>query len=135
MTVRVANYSDITAISAYDEWIAGEALIEKIGDNQVYVAYSGDEEFIGWLRFGFFGDNTPFLNMLHLLEEYRGKGYGTRMVAFWENEMREAGYEAVLTSSAQTETAQHFYTKLGYKAIGSFTLAAEPLEIIFAKFI
>jgi len=47
--------------------------------------------------------------------------------------MRKNGHKIVLTSSAQTEFAQHFYVKLGYKAIGSFSIANEPLEIIFEK--
>ena len=49
--------------------------------------------------------------------------------------MRGLGDKVVLTSSAQTELAQHFYVKLGYKAVGSLILADEPLEIIFSKFI
>jgi ribosomal protein S18 acetylase RimI-like enzyme len=56
-------------------------------------------------------------------------------VTFWEEDMKNKGCEVLLTSSAQDEYAQHFYVKLGYKAVGSFTLADEPLEIMFAKFI
>ena len=47
--------------------------------------------------------------------------------------MHSLGYQIVLTSSLQTEIAQHFYVKLGYRAIGGLTLGDEPLELIFSK--
>jgi hypothetical protein len=47
--------------------------------------------------------------------------------------MKAKGYKILLTSSAQTESAQHFYNRLGYKAIGGFNLLREPYEIIFCK--
>jgi predicted GNAT family acetyltransferase len=33
----------------------------------------------------------------------RGRGFGTRLVAFWEDEMRKAGYEEVMTSTLSSE--------------------------------
>ena len=91
------------------------------------------ENFVGWLRYGYFWDNTPFMNMLHLKEEYRGRGYGSKLVAFWEEAMRNKGYKIVLTSTSVSETAQHFYQKLGYKAVGGLTLGREPMEILLSK--
>ena len=90
-------------------------------------------EFIGWLRWGLFWDNTPFLSMLHLLPEYRGRGFGTKAMAFWEAEMRRRGHSVLMTSTSSAETAQYFYQKLGYTAVGSFAPPGEPLELIFIK--
>lgn len=67
-----------------------------------------------------FWDEIPFMNMLYFLEEYRGKGYGTQMVKFLENEMIKLGYDKVMTSSQANEFAQHFYRKLGYQDAGGF---------------
>ena len=134
MTIRNATSNDLDIIAANDRWVSREVLLQKIFDNQVYVVYDNNE-FAGWLRYGLFWDNTPFMNMLHLPEQYRGKGVGKQLVDFWEREMKSKGYKVLLTSSAQTESAQHFYTKLGYSAIGGFTLAPEPFEIMFAKFL
>lgn len=47
--------------------------------------------------------------------------------------MRAAGHEKIMTSSAQDEYAQHFYVKLGYRAIGGFTITGDSLEILFEK--
>jgi ribosomal protein S18 acetylase RimI-like enzyme len=132
--IRFASINDVDILAEHDVWIKKAVISKKISDSHILVAYDGPV-FIGWLRYSLFWDNTPYMNMLHLVEKYRGKGIGKSLVEFWEQEMRGLGYKVVLTSSAQTELAQHFYVKLGYKAIGSFILADEPLEIIFSKFI
>ena len=92
-----------------------------------------DGNFVGWLRWNLFWDEIPFMNMLYFLEEYRGKGYGTQMVKFWESEMVKLGYDKVMTSSQANEFAQHFYRKLGYQDAGSFFPFCNDLEIIFTK--
>ena len=85
------------------------------------------------MRYGLFWDNTPFLHMLHILEGYQKKGYGTAAMEVWEKAMKKLGYGLVMTSTAVNETAQHFYQKLGYSAVGSFSLEDQPLELLFAK--
>ena len=87
----------------------------------------------GWLRWNLFWDNTPFMNMLFLLEEYRGQGFGGKMVSVWEEQMKAAGYECVMTSTLSNEEAQHFYRRRHYVDAGALLLPGEPLEIIFVK--
>ncbi len=132
VTIRNALPSDISYLSEHDRWVNRQTICEKIEKNQIYVVFSG-ETFVGWLRYHLFWDNTPFLSMLHLLSPYRGKGIGRQLVRRWEEDMKQQGYPIVLASTAQTETAQFFYGKLGYQAIGSFTLEDEPLELLFSK--
>ena len=92
-----------------------------------------DGEYEGWLRFNLFWDNIPFMNLLYISEEQRGRGYGRKLVAFWEHEMAEQGYKFVMTSTQSDEEAQFFYRKLGYTDRGALVLPDEPLEIIFYK--
>ena len=93
----------------------------------------GEERSVGWLRYNLFWDNTPFMNMLYILEEFRGEGFGKEFVAFWEVLMKKLGYEIVITSTASDEYAQHFYNKLGYSVIGGFTIVGDPYELILSK--
>lgn len=132
MVIRTANRQDIALLHKYDKWLSKEIMGHKLDSQMVYAAYEG-EAFVGWLRYGLFWDNTPFMYMLYIMEAYRGKGFGKALVEHWEAEMKKAGYGLVLTSSSQTEYAQHFYDALGYRAVGSFTLGSDPLEIIFSK--
>lgn len=55
------------------------------------------------------------------------------MVSDWERRMRDEGYRMVMTSTLASETAQHFYRKLGYVDSGALLLPNEALEIIFVK--
>lgn len=71
--------------------------------------------------------------LLYILEAYRGKGYGSRLVDFWEREMLKGRYKIVLTSTQSNEQAQFFYRKIGYRDCGSLLLPNEPLEIILLK--
>lgn len=132
MTIRHALPTDTPLLSTYDHHISKQELEISIKLNRVYIA-EDNGTLIGWLRYNMFWDNTPFMNMLYFLEEYRGKGYGKRLVEFWEREMSQAGHKTVMTSTASDEYAQHFYVKLGYKSIGGFTLQDDPFELIFSK--
>ena len=132
IVIRYADENDIEKISKYDKHISKEELKKIIGLQRVIVMYE-DNVFIGWLRYNLFWDNTPFMNMLFILDDERGKGKGTQLVTFWEKEMKNKKYDFVLTSTQSNEEAQFFYRKLGYIDSGSLLLPNEPLEIIMYK--
>ena len=91
-----------------------------------------DDKFVGWLRYNLFWDNTPFMNMLYLLDNERGKGNGSRLVIFWENEMKKTT-NLFLLQLNQTKKHNFFYRKIGYVDSGALLLPNEPLEIILYK--
>lgn len=132
MNIRLALSNDIGNIIKYDKHIKKNVLVDSINNNYVYIIEENNI-FVGWLRYNLFWDNTPFMNMLYILDEYQNKGYGRALVAYWENRMKLLCYNKVLTSTQDNETAKYFYEKLGYKNIGGFTLPNEPLEIIYFK--
>lgn len=132
MLVRTANIDDMHRLMEYDRHISSDEMKNLLNLGRVYVAEE-DRTFVGWLRYNLFWDNTPFMNMLFVLDDYRGKWYGQKIVEHWEMQMKLAGYEVVLTSTASDEYAQHFYNRLGYTAIGGFILLNDPYEIIMSK--
>lgn len=132
--VRTADAADIDLLAALDRHISRCELKNIIRLGRVLIIQS-DGTFAGWLRYGLFWDNTPFMNMLYIMEEYRGKGLGRALVAYWEQKMAECGYSKVMTSTASDEYAQHFYNKLGYKTVGGFTPSGDPFELILSKHI
>lgn len=132
MQIRYAEAADIDKLAENDEHITKEELKNAVRLHRVYIAEE-DGRFAGWLRYNLFWDNTPFMNLLYMLEPYRGKGFGKEIVSFWEEEMAQQGYETVMTSTSSVEYAQHFYFKLGYAAIGGFRLDGDFYEVIFAK--
>ena len=132
MTIKPACESHIPILLQYDRHICESELKYLVSLGRILIAEE-EGSFCGWLRWNLFWDNTPFMNMLYLMESHRGKGYGKALVEFWEAKMKASGYRMVLTSTASDEYAQHFYQKLGYAAIGGFTMPGDPYELIFVK--
>lgn len=132
MDIRNAQWDDILELARLDRHISAQELEHSVRLGRVYVAEERGA-FIGWLRYNLFWDNTPFMNLLYVLDGYRGKGFGRLLVKYWEDRMTQAGYGTVMTSTQSNEYAQHFYNRLGYAAVGGFVLPGEPYELIFAK--
>ena len=132
LMIRYAVENDFALLREFDHHISEAELKNSIRANRVLVMYH-NAVFMGWLRFNLFWDSIPFMNMLYVLEAYRGKGYGRRLTAFWEKEMYDSGFRMVLTSTLSNEQAQFFYRKNGYTDCGSLLLPEEPLEIILRK--
>lgn len=130
--IRTASPGDLPALSRRERHIAPQELEHSVRLGRVYVAEEGGE-FAGWLRYNLFWDNTPFMNLLYVLEGRRGMGVGRALTERWEERMREAGYGAVMTSTQASECAQHFYERLGYAAVGGFLPPGEGYELIFCK--
>ncbi len=130
--IRYADMRDFAVLKEHDKHIAASELKNILLAKRILVLYQGDT-FIGWLRFGLFWDNIPFLNLLYILDAYRGQGNGTKLVSFWEDEMAKMGYRQALTSTQSNERAQIFYRKIGYTECGALLLPKEPLEMFFIK--
>ncbi len=123
--IEYASHDDLTFLVQADSYV--RALGEKVSRREVLIARANGFP-IGWLRFSYFWDTIPFMDMLFVLAAHRGQGVGTRLVSFWETAMLEMGHRRVLTSTQADETAQHFYRQLGYVDVGRFILPGESSE-------
>lgn len=108
----------------------------KIRDKMGYVLIENNIP-IGLLRYHLFWDNTPFCTMLFVEWEYQQKGYGRKLIEFWENDMKSLGYGMIMTSTQVDEDAQHFYRKMGYQDSGGLIINIpkyeQPMELFFIK--
>jgi len=132
MRVAFAGPDDLDFLAGEDHHVDRDVIKDKIARREIVVAYV-EKRPVGFLRYGYFWDEIPFMNLLWVEEESRGKGYGTQLVAFWEREMRKLGHDSVMTSSLSNERAQHLYRRLCYVDVGSLLMPDEPLEIVFLK--
>lgn len=109
---------------------------KKVRDRMGYVILENDV-LIGLLRYNLFWDNTPFCTLLFIDWPYHAKGYGRKLMEFWEQEMKSEGYGMVMVSTQVDENAQHFYRKLGYKDCGGLVMDIpgyeQPMEMFLAK--
>jgi len=127
-----AKQENLQWLKERDCHLTEEIIRKKISDREIIVTEAAGKV-IGLLRFGYFWDIYPFMNLIIIDEEYQRKGIGKQLVIFWEEEMKKRKHKYVLTSTQSDEEAQHFYRKLGYNDAGSLILPGEVLEIIFIK--
>lgn len=131
--VRAACSEELELLAEGDRHVSRKRMEKLISDGFVLVSFCGDS-FAGWLRYGLFWDEIPFMNMLFVLEKHRGNGVGTALVREWERLAAKKGFGKVMTSTLANETSQHFYRKLGYRDMGGFTPFSEnEYEIIMGK--
>ncbi|WP_219836831.1 GNAT family N-acetyltransferase [Paenibacillus sp. R14(2021)] len=133
MRIIAATISDYAYIREHDRHIIEKLILPKIRQNEIYILQHESEMNVGWMRYGYFWDNTPFMNMIWIDEAHRNRGFGKKVVLFWEEEMKKMGFTCVMTSTLANEEAQHFYRKLGYRDSGCLILEEEPLEILLTK--
>ena len=132
ITVRKAEEKDRTFWFSLDKHLSPQMFDDKVRSGMGYVLSDGDVP-VGLMRWNLFWDNTPFCNLLYIHPGHQKKGYGRRLMEYWEEEMRQAGHSLVLVSTQADEDAQHFYRALGYKDCGCLLLETQAAEIFFSK--
>ncbi len=130
--IREAIAKDYNTLVKSEKHLSNEMLKIKIRDKQIIVLLENNIIF-GYLRYNLFWDEHPFMNMIYIFEKYRNKGYGSQLVNYWEEKMKEKGYKTLLTSTQANEYSQHFHRKLGYVDVGGFIMPNEPLELVMIK--
>jgi len=99
----------------------------KLRDNRCYVLRY-EAKPIGTMRYNLLFDFIPFLTHMAIDRPYRRRGFGTKAMAHWEDEMRSLGYKMIMVSTQVDEDGQHFYRKLGYKDMGAIVMDIPPYE-------
>jgi GNAT superfamily N-acetyltransferase len=133
--VRLATQDDLNQLTERDRLPEAEvaAILTR---GRILLAVDDDTEgFVGWLRWGLFWDEVPFMNRLHVDAPRRGAGVGRLLVSEWERGCGRDGRDIVMTSTLSAESAQHFYRRLGYSDAGCLLLPGESAEIFFIKHI
>ncbi|MFW5980868.1 MAG: GNAT family N-acetyltransferase [Halanaerobiaceae bacterium] len=131
--IRYGEKKDLTYLLKNDDHIDKKEILQQRLNNKQVIVAEKDSKIAGWLRFSYLWEHIPFMNLIWLHKKYRGQGIGTKMVSFWEKEMKAEGFDLLMTSSLSDKKGQFFHRKNGYKDAGCFILEEEALEIIFKK--
>jgi ribosomal protein S18 acetylase RimI-like enzyme len=132
LTIAEATPAEYDQLAQLDHHVPASVIGRKIEQGEIIVACQA-ERVMGWLRYSYFWDIIPFMNMLTVREGHRGQGIGTQLVTYWEQTLRERGFTEALTSTQANERGQFLYRKLGYHDCGALLLPGEPLELIMRK--
>jgi GNAT superfamily N-acetyltransferase len=134
--IRYVQQSDKTFWYTLDAHLPESEFTRKVEDKRGYVILE-DGNPVGILRYNLFWDNTPFCTLLFVDWNYQKKGYGKKLMEYWEADMKSLGYGMVMTSTQVDENAQHFYRKLGYKDCGALVMNIpkykQPMEMFLIK--
>lgn len=133
LQIKLAMNGDTDRISQYDRHIDSNKLEDAIKNRFVYVLKDASR-IVGVLRYSYFWQSIPFLDLIHIDITYRKKGYGKSMMDYWERKMKKMGYDAVMLSTQEDEKAHYFYEKLGYKYVGKFLPPHQDVyELMYSK--
>lgn len=67
-------------------------------------------------------ENTLYLDSLHIKNEYKGKGIGTRVIEHLKNYAKANGYQNLRVSiMCDNDRARNLYTKLGAIHLNYYT--------------
>ena len=134
--IRYVQTEDEKFWYSLDRHLPRSEFSKKVREKMGYVISMNGSP-IGILRYNLFWDNTPFCNMIYIIEGQRERGFGKKLTEYWEKDMKAQGYGFLLTSSRSDERAQFFYRRLGYKDCGGFLIDAagyeQPMELFFIK--
>ena len=119
MEIRLAVAKDKKQILKYDSHIHHNKVGECIYNGLVDVLCDG-EKIVGVLRYNLFWQTIPFLDLLYIDEAYRAQGWGSRMMADWEETMKRMGYPYVMLSTQEDETAKFFLKRSATAASARF---------------
>ena len=139
MIIELAQIKDKQKIAKFDSHIPSAHLCECIRNGQVYVLKDDSiknggqnhrmkDPIVGVLRYSFFWQRLPFLDLLYIDDAYRNCGFGKQMMRKWEETMSTMGYKYVMTSTQADEDAWRFYEKLGYHKVGGFFPPEQEVE-------
>ena len=127
MELKYMEVNDEAFVMSIDAHVNEEQYANRVLTKSGYVIWDGDEP-VGLMHHAVLWDNLPFLNLIYIKEEYRGRGYGTEAMRLWEEDMQNRGYKMVLISTQVDEDAQHWYRKLGYVDCGGLLMNGTPFE-------
>lgn len=135
-SLRQANEGDRLFWQALVPRISEKRFEQLLKAEQSYTLFD-DETPVGVLAGSLLWENLPFLSLLFIREECRGKGFGKLAMRHWESALKSQGFQMALISTQSDEAAQHFYRKLGYKDCGCLIInegpLAQPAELFFSK--
>lgn len=136
INIRYIQEDDKAFWFRLDEHLSEVEFEKKVRDKMGYVLLENNNP-VGLLRYNLFWDNIPFCTMLFVAAAYQRLGYGRRLMIHWEKEMRQCGYNMIMTSTQVDEDAQHFYRKMGYSDAGGLIINVpnheQPMEMFFLK--
>ena len=136
MDINFADESATGYLIKNDNHCKEDMILSKIKRKEYIIAKNNDE-FVGFLRFGYLWSKIPYIEVIAVEDEHQRKGIGKAMLMFLEDHARKIGEKIILSSSEEAESApQEWHKHMGFKKAGridDLKPVQESPEIIFIK--
>lgn len=110
--------NDFDIVAKLDPHFELEFLKWKV-DRQEVILVELEGQIIGYLRIEYIWSKIPYMGLIFLLREHRGKGIGSQLMEFLEEHLRSKGHKYLYSSSQLDEAApQAWHRHIGFKEVG-----------------
>ena len=117
VTVRPARAADF-AFVAQDGYVGEDRMARQIAAGEVWIAEDAAGS-RGYLRLEYLWGRVPYIALIRVLPEYRGRGIGRALLAAVEQHVSAAGHRWLYSSSQVDEPEpQRWHRHLGFAECG-----------------
>lgn len=137
ISFRFATIKDTMACLAYDETLTDQQMRHRIENYEILVASRGDR-LIGYLKLQYLWDTKPFLSLIRIGEDERGKGIGRHLLEYTCHFLEMNGFKELFSSSqVNEEPPQKWHRKMGFTECGLISGLNEGGfgELIFKRYL
>jgi len=89
MIVSYARLDDKDWLIEADHPMQIDWIVRCLNNNEYLIAKK-DNKPLGFIRFSYFWGSIPYMDMIRVNEENRGKGIGKMVFQFWEDLMKKS---------------------------------------------
>ena len=141
IVIRFARQDDLD-FAYQDGYIPGEVLKRKIEEQTLnldriedVVIAEWEGKRVGYVRLEYLWSIVPYISLIHVLPEYRRQGVGKVLLRFIETFLRNAGHEALYSSSQADEPEpQAWHRYVGFEECGFIAGINDGVgEVFFRK--
>ena len=125
--LKLISGEDREFVMRMDKHIDHRSFDHRVYTENGYIIMEGGRS-VGFIAQNVLWGNIPFMELISVCEEERGRGYGTRAILEWEDILRGRGFKMALLSTQVDEGAQHLYRRLGYTDCGGLLFDNTPFE-------
>jgi N-acetylglutamate synthase-like GNAT family acetyltransferase len=136
VSFSVASLDDFERCRRHDfSNIPDELIKQSIQNGWVYIV-EVEDDVVGYARLEFIWLTIPYIGLVTLDEEYRGKGIGSALIERIAEDLAKQGHRALFTST-EDEGTPEFYAKCGFDQCGVISMINETGndEIYFVRFL
>ena len=141
IVVRFARLDDLD-FAYQDGYIPDEVLKRKIEaqitlnpdriEDVVIAEWNGKR--VGYVRLEYLWSIVPYISLIQVSPEYRRKGIGKALLRFIETFLRDAGHEALYSSSQANEPEpQAWHRYVGFEECGFITGINDGIGEVFLR--